>query len=189
MRLFHATSPENALQILQNGFNIQYSPEMYLGKGVYLTSKIDEAKFYGNTILTVDIDDGDNVCIGNDDKAYVGLLEDKGMYYDEDLQREIMDCPDFSCLKGIAKKYNLPDLLPDASLPIDTIKDQAIMRLKTIDMDTYYTSRYDAEASQQAKYQMHHGCDVYVTETQVVIYNPNVLKQLHKAGKIKLLEF
>lgn len=43
---YHATSRENAEKILEEGFNVQLSDEMFFGKGLYLSKNIEDAKFY-----------------------------------------------------------------------------------------------------------------------------------------------
>jgi hypothetical protein len=40
---YHATSKENAERILEEGFKIQLSDEMFFGKGLYLSKTIEDA--------------------------------------------------------------------------------------------------------------------------------------------------
>ena len=61
MKLYHGTSSQNAISILQNGFDFNKSGSNWgktYGKGIYFTPNYDTARFYAETngiVLSFDL--------------------------------------------------------------------------------------------------------------------------------------
>ncbi|MGM1044826.1 MAG: hypothetical protein ACQEXX_01630 [Bacillota bacterium] len=54
--VYHGTSSEDSEKIIRDGFSLDFSYKDTKGKGVYLTSKLEKTREYGDVVLEVEIE-------------------------------------------------------------------------------------------------------------------------------------
>ena len=124
MEAYHGTSAESAKRIRKEGFRIDDSEEMFLGRGLYLAKSPLQAAEYGPVVLEVDLPESE-IC-DDTNIAGIGTLEQfeedmrHGMYLDEG--QEASDVDTWELYKQIARER-----AEDAECPIIETETQFVV--------------------------------------------------------------